>query len=54
MAFSCAAAWTFGDHLGFTAANKPDMIFAMVAAKLTAGITALVLAMFLYKEEKIS
>lgn len=54
VAFSCAAAWTFGDHLGFTAANKPDMIFAMVAAKLTAGITALVLAMFLYKEEKIS
>ena len=45
VAFSCCAAWTFGDHLGFTAANKPDMIFAMVAAKLGAGLSALIIAM---------
>lgn len=45
VAFSCCAAWTFGDHLGFSAANKPDMVFAMVAAKLVAGISALALAM---------
>ncbi len=49
VAFSVSAAWTFGDHLGFTAANKPDMIMAMVVAKLVAGFTALFLAMVLVR-----
>lgn len=52
MSFSVSAAWTLGDHLGFTAANKPDMIFAMVAAKLVAGITAMLLAMWMVRHWK--
>ncbi|GHU06994.1 ethanolamine utilization protein EutH [Betaproteobacteria bacterium] len=52
VAFSVSAAWTFGDHLGFTAANKPDMIMAMVVAKLVAGFTALFLAMIIVRSWK--
>lgn len=42
-AFAVSAAFVFGDHLGFTGANSPEMIFPMIAGKLTAGITALIL-----------
>nr|WP_315020354.1 ethanolamine utilization protein EutH [uncultured Aminipila sp.] len=44
VAFAVSAAFVFGDHLGFTAGNNPEMIFPVVVGKLTAGITALVLA----------
>lgn len=44
VAFSVSAAFVFGDHLGFTAGNNPAMIFPMIVGKLTAGITALILA----------
>ncbi len=44
VAFSVSAAFVFGDHLGFTAGNNPEMIFPMIIGKLTAGITALILA----------
>lgn len=44
VAFSVSAAFVFGDHLGFTAGNNPEMIFPMIIGKLTAGITALMLA----------
>lgn len=44
VAFAVAAAFVFGDHLGFTAGVNPDMIFPVVVGKLTAGITALILA----------
>ena len=42
--FAVSAAFVFGDHLGFTAGNEPDMIFPVVIGKLVAGITALILA----------
>lgn len=44
VAFAVSAAFVFGDHLGFTAGNNPDMIFPVVVGKLVAGITALILA----------
>ncbi|MFA7552830.1 MAG: ethanolamine utilization protein EutH [Spongiibacteraceae bacterium] len=46
-AFAVSAAFTFGDHLGFTAANKPDMIMAVIIGKLIGGITAVLFAMLL-------
>lgn len=44
VAFAVSAAFVFGDHLGFTAGNEPEMIFPVILGKLTAGITALILA----------
>ncbi len=44
VAFAVSAAFVFGDHLGFTAGNNPEMIFPVVVGKLVAGITALILA----------
>ncbi len=42
-AFAVSAAFVFGDHLGFCAANNSDMIFPMIVGKLVAGILAVVL-----------
>lgn len=47
VAFAVAAAFVFGDHLGFTAGVNPDMIFAVVTGKLTAGLTAIILGVVL-------
>ena len=44
VAFAVSAAFVFGDHLGFAAGNEPEMIFPMIAGKLVAGITALIVA----------
>ena len=44
VAFAVSAAFVFGDHLGFTAGNNSEMIFPMIAGKLVAGITALIVA----------
>ncbi len=44
VAFAVSAAFVFGDHLGFTAGNEPEMIFPVIAGKLAAGVTALILA----------
>ena len=43
-AFAVSAAFTFGDHLGFTAGVEPQLIFAMIVGKLTAGVTAVAVA----------
>lgn len=45
VAFSVAAAFVFGDHLGFTAGFNANMITPMIVAKLVGGITAVLLAM---------
>lgn len=47
VAFCVSAAFTFGDHLGFTAANMPGMIFAVIVGKLVGGFTALAVAMLI-------
>ena len=44
VAFAVSAAFVFGDHLGFTAGVNQDMVFPVIAGKLVAGITALILA----------
>ncbi len=44
VAFAVSAAFTFGDHLGFTAANMPGMIFAVIVGKLVGGVTAVAVA----------
>lgn len=43
-AFAVSAAFTFGDHLGFTAGVEKDMIFPMIVGKLVAGVTAVIVA----------
>ena len=45
MAFAVSAAFVFGDHLAFAGGWNPQAIPAMMAAKLTAGVTALALAL---------
>ena len=47
MAFAVSAAFVFGDHLAYTAGESPSMILPMIAGKLTAGLTALLLALWL-------
>jgi ethanolamine transporter len=54
IAFAVSAAFTLGDHLGFTAAVKPDMIFPVITGKLIGGITAVTLAAFVVPKKKIS
>ena len=44
VAFAVSAAFVFGDHLGFTAGNEPEMIFPVIVGKLVAGVTAVLLA----------
>lgn len=52
-AFAVSAAFTFGDHLGFTAGyaggEYRNMIFPMIVAKLVGGITAIIVAYFVSK-----
>ena len=47
-AFAVSAAFTFGDHLGFTAGVMPDMIAAVIVGKLAAGITGVMVAYLLF------
>ena len=47
MAFAVSAAFVFGDHLGFTAGFAPELVTAVIVAKLTAGISAVAVAMLL-------
>jgi ethanolamine transporter len=49
-AFAVSAAFTFGDHLGFTAGVEPHLIFPMVVGKLVAGVTAVAVAMLIAPE----
>ena len=49
VAFAVSAAFVFGDHLGFTAGVDSQMIFPMVVGKLVGGITAVILAKFMFK-----
>lgn len=45
-AFAVSAAFTFGDHLGYTAGiGEQSLIFPMIVGKLVAGVTAVAVAM---------
>ena len=52
IAFAVSAAFVFGDHLGFTAGFAPEMLPAMIAAKLVGGISAAALALLLTRKDK--
>jgi len=52
VAFAVSAAFLLGDHLGFVAGVERSMIFAMVAGKLTGGLTAVALAVLLFSRGK--
>lgn len=50
VAFAVSAAFVFGDHLGFTAGVNQQMVTPVIIGKLTAGITALIVANLLSKK----
>lgn len=52
VAFSVCSAFVIGDHLAFVAANAPDCIAPMMAAKLISGIIAVMLASFFTRNIK--
>ena len=52
IAFAVSAAFVFGDHMGFTAGFAPEMLPAMIVGKLTGGISAVAVALWLTKKEK--
>lgn len=54
IAFAVSAAFVFGDHLGFTAGFAPEMLPAMIVAKLSGGITAVAVALLLTRKPKTS
>jgi len=51
MAFAVSAAFVFGDHMGFTAGFAPEMLPAVIVGKLTAGIFAVLVALWLTKKK---
>ena len=51
-AFAVSGAFVFAGHLAFTIAFSPDCLLAVVVAKLTAGILAIILSLILTKNIK--
>ena len=52
IAFAVSAAFVFGDHLGFAAGFAPEMILPMIVGKLVGGVAAVVVALFVVRENK--
>jgi len=50
VAWLVPATAALGDHLGFTAGVKPEMISAVVIGKLTAGLLAIVLCLWMARD----
>ena len=50
VAFAVSAAFVFGDHLGFTAGFAPQMLLPMIVCKLTGGISAVAVALWLTRK----
>ncbi len=48
MAFAVSGAFVFAGHLAFTVSFQPDYLFPVIVGKLTAGVTAVILANFVY------
>lgn len=53
IAFAVSAAFVFGDHLGFTAGFAPEMLTAVIAGKLSGGICAVFVALFLTRKDRL-
>ncbi|MFF0990795.1 ethanolamine utilization protein EutH [Kocuria nitroreducens] len=47
IAFAVCAAFTFGDHLAFTANFQPNMVFPVIVGKLACGVVGVLLAIWL-------
>lgn len=52
VAFAVSAAFVFGDHLGFTAGFAPEMLPAVILGKLSGGISAIAVAIWLTRKDK--
>ncbi|WP_300392640.1 ethanolamine utilization protein EutH [Fusobacterium sp.] len=52
IAFSVSGAFVLGSHLGFTAGIDKSMVFPIIMTKLIGGITAGLLANYLYNKEE--
>lgn len=50
-AFAVSAAFAFGGHLAFTMAFDPGYVTPMIVGKLISGVSAVILAFFLYKDK---
>lgn len=50
-AYIVCAASMFAAHIGFTLSTEPDLLGALIAAKMTGGIAAIVLAVILQKKQ---
>ena len=51
IAFAVSAAFVFGDHLGFAAGFAPEMLVPMIVGKLTGGISAVAVALWMTREK---
>ena len=51
IAFAVSAAFVFGDHLGFTAGFAPEMLPAVIIGKLTGGVCAIAVALWLTRKD---
>lgn len=52
IAFAVSASFALGDHLGFTAGYKQEMIFPMICGKLVGGVTAVIVALLLMNKKE--
>jgi len=52
IAFAVSAAFVFGDHMGFTAGFAPEMLPAVIVGKLSGGISAVAVALWLTRKDK--
>ena len=52
VAFAVSAAFVFGDHMGFTAGFAPQMLPAVIVAKLTGGVSAVAVALWLTRKDE--
>lgn len=52
VAFAVSAAFVFGDHLGFTAGFRADLLLPVIAAKLVGGISAVALALLMTRRSR--
>ena len=52
IAFSVSGAFVLGSHLGFTAGVDKNMVFPIIITKLVGGISAALVAVYLYNKEQ--
>ena len=52
VAFAVSAAFTFGDHMGFTAGFAPEFLPPVIVGKLAGGISAVAVALLLTRQKK--